>query len=31
MNDYKVENIQFGVRTSHPSYGSLAFSRKTGV
>ena len=30
MNDYKVENIQFGVRTSHPSYGSLAFSRKTG-
>ena len=30
MNDYKVENTQFGTKTSHPSYGSLAFSRRTG-
>ena len=30
MSDYKVEETQFGTRTSHPSYGALAFSRKTG-
>jgi len=30
MSDYKVENTQFGTKTSHPSYGTLAFSRRTG-
>lgn len=30
MSDYKVEKTQFGTRTSHPSYGSLAFRRRTG-
>lgn len=30
MSDYKVENTQFGVKTSHPSYGTLAFSRRNG-
>ena len=29
-NDYKVEETQFGTKTSHPSYGTLAFSRITG-
>lgn len=29
-NDYKVEETQFGIKTSHPSYGTLAFSRRTG-
>ena len=29
-NDYKVEETQFGTKTSHPSYGTLAFSRRTG-
>lgn len=30
MSNYKVENTQFGTKTSHPSYGTLAFSRRTG-
>ena len=30
MSDYKVENTQFGTKTSHPSYGTLVFSRRTG-
>lgn len=30
MSDYKVEETQFGIKTSHPSYGTLAFSRRTG-
>lgn len=30
MSDYKIEETQFGTKTSHPSYGSLAFSRRTG-
>lgn len=30
-NDYKVEETKFGTKTSHPSYGTLAFSRRTGV
>lgn len=30
MNHYKVEETQFGTKTSHPSYGTLAFSRRTG-
>lgn len=30
MSDYKVEETQFGTKTSHPSYGTLAFSRRTG-
>lgn len=30
MSDYKVEETSFGTKTSHPSYGTLAFSRKTG-
>ena len=30
MSDYKTENTQFGTKTSHPSYGTLAFSRRTG-
>lgn len=29
-NDYKVEETRFGTKTSHPSYGTLAFSRRTG-
>lgn len=29
-NDYKVEETKFGTKTSHPSYGTLAFSRRTG-
>lgn len=29
-NNYKVEETQFGIKTSHPSYGTLAFSRRTG-
>lgn len=29
-NDYKVEETKFGIKTSHPSYGTLAFSRRTG-
>lgn len=30
MNNYKVEETQFGTKTSHPSYGTMAFSRRTG-
>lgn len=30
MSDYKVEETQFGTKTSHPSYGTLAFRRTTG-
>lgn len=30
MSNYKTENTQFGTKTSHPSYGTLAFSRRTG-
>lgn len=30
MSDYKVEETKFGTKTSHPSYGTLAFSRRTG-
>ena len=30
MSDYKVEETQFGTKTSHPSYGTLAFTRSTG-
>lgn len=30
MSDYKVEETRFGTKTSHPSYGTLAFSRRTG-
>ena len=30
MNEYKTEKTQFGTKTSHPSYGTLAFSRRTG-
>ena len=30
MSDYKVEKTQFGIKTSHPSYGTLAFSRRKG-
>lgn len=29
-NEYKVEETQFGTKTSHPSYGTLAFSRRSG-
>lgn len=29
-DDYKVEETKFGTKTSHPSYGTLAFSRRTG-
>ena len=29
-NDYKVEQTQFGEKISHPSYGTLRFSRITG-
>lgn len=29
-NDYKVEQTQFGTKTTHPSYGTLRFSRVTG-
>ena len=29
-NDYKVEETKFGIKTSHPSYGTLAFSRRSG-
>lgn len=29
-NGYKVEETRFGTKTSHPSYGTLAFSRRTG-
>ena len=29
-NDYKVEETAFGTKTSHPSYGTLAFTRRTG-
>jgi hypothetical protein len=29
-NNYKTEETQFGTKTSHPSYGTLAFSRRTG-
>lgn len=29
-NDYKVEETEFGTKTSHPSYGTLAFRRTTG-
>lgn len=29
-SDYKVEKIQSGTITSHPSYGTLAFSRRNG-
>ena len=30
MSDYKVKETKSETRTSHPSYGTLAFSRKTG-
>lgn len=30
MSDYKIEETKLETRTSHPSYGTLAFSRKTG-
>lgn len=30
MSDYKVEETRFGTKTSHPSYGTLSFSRRTG-
>lgn len=30
MSDYKVEETRFGTKTSHPSYGTLAFYRRTG-
>lgn len=30
MNHYKVEETQFGTKTSHPSYGTMAFCRRTG-
>lgn len=30
MSEYKVEETKFGTKTSHPSYGTLAFSRRTG-
>lgn len=30
MSDYKVEETEFGTKTSHPSYGTLAFGRRTG-
>lgn len=30
MSDYRVEETKFGTKTSHPSYGTLAFSRRTG-
>lgn len=30
MNDYKVEETPFGTKTSHPSYGTMAFRRRTG-
>lgn len=30
MNNYKTEKTIFGIKTSHPSYGTLAFSRKIG-
>lgn len=30
MSDYKVEETQFGTKTSHPSYGTMAFRRRTG-
>lgn len=29
-NNYKTEETQFGTKTAHPSYGTLAFRRKTG-
>ena len=29
-NDYKVEQTQFGEKITHPSYGTLRFSRITG-
>ena len=29
-NKYKVEQTQFGTKTTHPSYGTLRFSRATG-
>lgn len=30
MSDYKVEETEFGTKTTHPSYGTLAFNRRTG-
>lgn len=30
MSNYKVKETEFGTRTSHPSYGTLAFRRQTG-
>lgn len=30
MSDYIVKETSFGTKTSHPSYGTLAFSRRTG-
>ena len=29
-NDYKIEETIFGTKNSHPSYGTLAFRRRTG-
>lgn len=26
-NEYKVEETDFGTRTSHPSYGTIMFNR----
>lgn len=30
MSDYTVEETVFGTKTSHPSYGTLSFRRRTG-
>lgn len=30
MSEFKKEKNAFGETTSHPSYGMLAFSRRTG-
>ena len=29
-NDYKVEDTEFGTQVSHPSFGTLAFRRRSG-
>ena len=29
-NDYKVEETKFGTKVSHPSYGTLLFTRRSG-
>lgn len=30
MSEYKTEETRYGTKTTHPSYGTLAFSRRTG-